>query len=78
MQLLINVTLLLRFLSMRRAFLGAVARIAMRLIRVHRKREVLNDDDALDLFKKTLSLSQGPAGSQLGRATLSPPQLTSI
>merc|ERR1719487_1152071 len=27
---------------------------------------VLNDDDALDLFKKTLSLSQGPAGSQLG------------
>merc|ERR1719271_2206151 len=28
--------------------------------------KVLNDDDALDLFKKTLSLSQGPAGSQLG------------
>merc|ERR1719460_2152240 len=28
--------------------------------------KVLNDDDALDLFKKTLSLTQGPAGSQLG------------
>merc|ERR1719353_2558981 len=28
--------------------------------------KVLNDDDALDLFKKTLSLIQGPAGSQLG------------
>merc|ERR1719506_1423779 len=28
--------------------------------------KVLNDDDALDLFKKTLSLNQGPAGSQLG------------
>merc|ERR1719261_466894 len=28
--------------------------------------KVLNDDDALDLFKKTLSLEQGPAGSQLG------------
>merc|ERR1719331_695925 len=28
--------------------------------------KVLNDDDSLDLFKKTLSLSQGPAGSQLG------------
>merc|ERR1719353_2845359 len=28
--------------------------------------KVLNDDDALDLFKKTLSLRQGPAGSQLG------------
>merc|ERR1719440_2384193 len=28
--------------------------------------KVLNDDDALDLFKKTLSLSQGPVGSQLG------------
>merc|ERR1719247_2913070 len=28
--------------------------------------KVLNDDDALDLFKKTLSLSQGPAGSQFG------------
>merc|ERR1719487_2117898 len=27
--------------------------------------KVLNDDDALDLFKKTLSLNQGPAGSQL-------------
>merc|ERR1719271_281189 len=28
--------------------------------------KVLNDDDALDLFKKTLSLNQGPAGSQFG------------
>merc|ERR1719281_2009443 len=28
--------------------------------------KVLNDDDALDLFKKTLSLEQGPAGSQFG------------
>merc|ERR1719380_462242 len=28
--------------------------------------KVLNDDDAVDLFKKILSLSQGPAGSQLG------------
>merc|ERR1719353_1912796 len=28
--------------------------------------KVLNDDDSLDLFKKTLSLSQGPAGSQFG------------
>merc|ERR1719420_2654503 len=28
--------------------------------------KVLNDDDALDLFKKTLSLTQGPAGSQFG------------
>merc|ERR1719460_236255 len=28
--------------------------------------KVLNDDAALDLFKKTMSLSQGPAGSQLG------------
>merc|ERR1719353_2380629 len=28
--------------------------------------KVLNDDDALNLFKKTLSLNQGPAGSQFG------------
>merc|ERR1719311_866360 len=28
--------------------------------------KVLNDDDALDLFKKTLSLNQGPNGSQFG------------
>merc|ERR1719420_890791 len=28
--------------------------------------KVLNDDEALDLFKKTLSLNQGPAGSQFG------------